>query len=184
MAWMAIIMLSHLELRPRQVTTAAAHHRRGRRHHLCFAVATPFAVGARYAYATRDFITHVFPQNPRQQDHPEERDATRNPWAGQTRVNILLLGGDGGVDRQGVRTDSMIVASIDTTTGDTVLFSLPRNLQNAPFPPGSALAKLYPNGFNGPGRRGQLAAERRLPDGAAAAPGHPRCRPTTRVPMR
>jgi LCP family protein required for cell wall assembly len=66
----------------------------------------------------------------------------------------LLLGGDGDVNRQGVRTDSMIVASIDTQTGNTVLFSLPRNLEDAPFPPGSALAKLYPDGFQGTGDEG------------------------------
>jgi LCP family protein required for cell wall assembly len=41
----------------------------------------------------------------------------------------------------------MIVASIDTRTGDTVLFSLPRNLQRVPFPRGSEAARDYPQGF-------------------------------------
>jgi len=63
------------------------------------------------------------------------------------RYNVLLLGGDAGSDRDGLRPDTMIVASVDADTGRTVLFSLPRNLQWAPFPDSSPLKKLYPNGY-------------------------------------
>lgn len=63
------------------------------------------------------------------------------------RYNVLLLGGDAGADRDGLRPDTMIVASIDADTGRTVLFSLPRNMQWAPFPDSSPLKKLYPNGY-------------------------------------
>ncbi|MGQ0844493.1 MAG: LCP family protein [Sporichthyaceae bacterium] len=63
------------------------------------------------------------------------------------RLNILLLGGDGGLNRRGIRTDSISLASIDMATGKTVMFSLPRNLQYAPFPPGTLMAKRFPNGF-------------------------------------
>ncbi|MFT4218630.1 MAG: LCP family protein [Micropruina sp.] len=63
------------------------------------------------------------------------------------RYNVLLLGGDAGADRDGLRPDTMMVASIDANTGRTVLFSLPRNLQWAPFPDSSPLKKLYPNGY-------------------------------------
>lgn len=63
------------------------------------------------------------------------------------RYNILLLGGDAGPDRTGLRPDSMTVASIDAKTGRTVLFGLPRNLEHAPFPTSSPLHKLYPNGY-------------------------------------
>jgi polyisoprenyl-teichoic acid--peptidoglycan teichoic acid transferase len=90
-------------------------------------------------------------------------------------VNILLLGGDGGVDREGVRTDSMIVASIDTTTGATVLFSLPRNLEDAPFPPNSRLAAAYPDGFQGPGDVGNWllnAVYRMVPEEHPGLLGH------------
>ncbi len=52
------------------------------------------------------------------------------------RVNILLLGGDSGVGREGIRTDTMIVVSIDPATGWTALFGIPRNLMELPFPPG------------------------------------------------
>jgi len=71
----------------------------------------------------------------------------KNPWGGRDRVNVLLLGGDGAVHRPGVRTDSVLLASIDTTTGKTILFSLPRNLQKVPFQPGTRLAEEYPTGF-------------------------------------
>ena len=47
----------------------------------------------------------------------------------------------------------MVVASIDTKTGDTVLFSLPRNLEDAPFPAGSALASVYPTVSRAPATR-------------------------------
>jgi LCP family protein required for cell wall assembly len=62
-------------------------------------------------------------------------------------VNVLLIGSDAGADRTGVRTDSVILASIDTHTGDAVLFGIPRNLQHVPFPPGTPMAEQYPDGF-------------------------------------
>jgi LCP family protein required for cell wall assembly len=70
-----------------------------------------------------------------------------DPWADTPRVNVLLIGSDAGADRTGVRTDSVILASIDTHTGDTVLFGIPRNLQHVPFPPGTPMAAQYPDGF-------------------------------------
>lgn len=60
------------------------------------------------------------------------------------RYNVLLLGGDAGKGREGLRPDSITVASIDAQTGRTVLFSLPRNLQRAPFPADSPLLKKFP----------------------------------------
>ena len=65
----------------------------------------------------------------------------------QGRYNILLLGGDAGKDRSGLRPDSMTVASVDAETGRTVLISLPRNLEGAPFPEYSPLHKKFPNGY-------------------------------------
>ncbi len=63
------------------------------------------------------------------------------------RINVLLLGADADPTRPGLRTDAIMVASVSATTGRTVLFSLPRNLQKAPFPADSALRKLYPGGY-------------------------------------
>jgi LCP family protein required for cell wall assembly len=56
-------------------------------------------------------------------------------WAGQDRLNILLMGGDAGVGRTGIRTDTMIVVSIDTETGDAAMFQIPRNFAQMPLPP-------------------------------------------------
>ncbi len=73
--------------------------------------------------------------------------AQADPWAGTKRVNVLLVGSDAGADRKGIRPDSLTLASIDTQTGATTLFSLPRNLQRVPFPPGTPMQAAYPNGF-------------------------------------
>jgi LCP family protein required for cell wall assembly len=61
------------------------------------------------------------------------------------RVNILLLGGDSGVDRRGIRTDTMIVLSIDPETGWTAMFGIPRNLFGLPFPPGHPGSDAWDN---------------------------------------
>ena len=67
--------------------------------------------------------------------------------ANKGRINVLLLGGDAGADRVGLRPDSIHVMSIDAETGRAVLFSLPRNLQRAPFPADSPLHAKYPDGY-------------------------------------
>ncbi|WP_424346504.1 LCP family protein [Kocuria sp. CH-021] len=64
------------------------------------------------------------------------------------RYNILLMGTDSGEDRSGRRPDSMTVLSVDADSGRTVTISLPRNLQNTPFPEDSPLADVYPEGFD------------------------------------
>jgi LCP family protein required for cell wall assembly len=64
------------------------------------------------------------------------------------RYNVLLMGGDSGAGRWGLRPDSMTVASIDAETGKTLLISLPRNMQNFPFPEGSVMAEQFPDGFD------------------------------------
>ena len=74
--------------------------------------------------------------------------STLPPIVGENRVNVLLLGGDAGPGRWSLRTDSMIVVSIDPLTGDTAMISVPRNLTRLPFPPGTALADRFPRGFN------------------------------------
>ncbi len=111
---------------------------------LCGAVTAPMAIGARYAVVQRDLIDTVFGD----QESATTPDATvANPWGKRKRVNVLLLGGDGAVHRPGVRTDSVMLASIDTKSGRTILFSLPRNLQDVPFRAGSKLDDAYPDGF-------------------------------------
>ncbi|CAN5171507.1 hypothetical protein BH09ACT11_BH09ACT11_02840 [soil metagenome] len=64
------------------------------------------------------------------------------------RFNVAILGGDAGAGRWGMRPDSMTIASIDATTGKTVLIGLPRNMANFTFPRGSVMAEQFPDGFN------------------------------------
>jgi LCP family protein required for cell wall assembly len=64
------------------------------------------------------------------------------------RYNVLLLGGDSGADRWGLRPDSITVASIDEQTGRTILFGLPRNMMNFPFPKGSVMHQQFPHGYD------------------------------------
>ena len=56
------------------------------------------------------------------------------PWKQRGRLNVLLLGADAGPGRGGLRTDTMIVATISTETGQAALFSVPRNLAQVPLP--------------------------------------------------
>ncbi|WP_277959417.1 LCP family protein [Frigoribacterium faeni] len=64
------------------------------------------------------------------------------------RYNIMLLGGDAGADRTGLRPDSISVASIDAETGATTIVGIPRNLYDAPFVAGSPLYGEYPDGYD------------------------------------
>ncbi len=157
--WVGVVVASHLSLRgrtsrPQRVAGGVLVGV------LAFAVAAPMAVAARYSYDTAASVQGVF----KSQD--DSRSATRptlggkpaggapagDPWADKPRLNVLLLGGDAGVGRTGNRTDTIILASIETRTGDTTLFSLPRNTGRMPFPKNSALNLYYPNGFtNGNG---------------------------------
>jgi LCP family protein required for cell wall assembly len=69
------------------------------------------------------------------------------------RYNILLLGGDAGPDRDGLRPDSISVVSVEAATGKATIIGLPRNLEDVPFVGGSPLAAEYPNGYGAHGCR-------------------------------
>jgi polyisoprenyl-teichoic acid--peptidoglycan teichoic acid transferase len=64
------------------------------------------------------------------------------------RYNILVLGGDAGRDRIGLRPDSIQIVSVDATTGATTIIGVPRNLEHVPFAAGSPLWKPFPNGYD------------------------------------
>jgi LCP family protein required for cell wall assembly len=105
---------------------------------------------AEYALITKDTLVDVFGESSLKPGEGAKVDTTAaDPWKDTPRVNILLLGSDAGVDRTGTRTDSMVVASVDTKTGHSVLISLPRNLENVPLPEGSNLRQWYPSGVYG-----------------------------------
>lgn len=106
----------------------------------------PAAQSVRYAVIQRSLIGNVFDNlRPDGAAAPGEGD---DPWAETDRVNIMLVGSDAGQDRDGIRPDSLMVASIDPQTGETVLFGIPRNLQNIPFSPENPLSQQFPEGYN------------------------------------
>ena len=116
----------------------------------CTLIAAPSALAVRYLDVQSSVIDEVFGN-----DSPSERRdvaladiAAEDPWAAVPRVNTLLIGSDAGKDRWGTRTDSMMVVSTNTKTGDTLLIGIPRNLERVPFPKSNPLHALYPNGYD------------------------------------
>ncbi|MGZ0151224.1 LCP family protein [Kribbella sp. WER1] len=146
--WIIVIVGSHRSLRPATGGTGGRVAGALFVGVLCFAIAAPAAVGVQTVLAQRTLVQDVF------QSQGESKSATRpttvnvkDPWEDRPRLNLLLLGGDDAPSREGVRTDTVIVASIDTKTGNTSLISMPRNLTFMPFPADSPLHKFYPDGF-------------------------------------
>ncbi|WP_182524212.1 LCP family protein [Nocardioides dongkuii] len=148
LVWVCVVYLTYRQVRPRERErwqTAVGH---AFVLALCLLVGFPFALAARYALVQADLVETVFEGNT---SATAPRDVSReDPWGGRERVNVLLLGGDGGEGRTGVRTDTVVLVSMDTGTGRTVMFSLPRNMMNAQFPEDSPLHDLYPEGYSGP----------------------------------
>ena len=153
--WVGVIISTHLALRGRvsQTQRAVGGVLVGV---LAFAVVAPMAVASIYSYEQASLVGTVFKSEkksksatrptlnvPTKEGEPKPED----PWADKPRLNLLLLGGDAGRGRSGTRTDSVILASINTKTGDTTLFSLPRNTARMPFPEDSPLNQYYPYGF-------------------------------------
>lgn len=93
------------------------------------------AYGANVVEIARSTITSVFDSG----EYEEPVDG---------RYNILLLGGDAGPDRTGLRPDSISVASVDAQTGATTIIGLPRNFEHAVFSEGSPLYQEFPNGYD------------------------------------
>jgi LCP family protein required for cell wall assembly len=107
----------------------------------------PVVLVQRYAGIQRDLVDSVFRADENNDDGESYTEARRREEPHDGRYNVLLLGGDGGDGRQGVRTDSIQLASVDWATGDVVLIGLPRNLIDAPFPPNSPMGRQFPDGF-------------------------------------
>ncbi len=102
---------------------------------LSLSVAGTLLFGAHLVAVQRDLIVTMF-------------GSGEVAGAADGRFNVLLMGGDSGAGRWGLRPDSMTVASIDANTGRTVLISLPRNMENFPFADGSVMAEQFPDGFD------------------------------------
>jgi LCP family protein required for cell wall assembly len=101
-------------------------------------VAGTAGYGAYVATTASGFLSSVFSAGP-----------SEPPVDG--RYNILLLGGDAGEDREGMRPDSMSVVSIDAETGKADIIGLPRDLSYVPFPEDSPMHAVYPEGYGANG---------------------------------
>ncbi|WP_329242525.1 LCP family protein [Actinoallomurus sp. NBC_01490] len=140
-AWAVIVIRSFQVVRPPGLPTAMRITSGTLVVIMALMVCTPLVYAANATYVLRDTLSSIFAG-----DGNTAVNAS-DPWKNKPRINVLLLGGDGGADRTGIRTDSMTVASIDTKTGNTVLLSLPRSLQKFPVPP--KMQKLWPYGYTG-----------------------------------
>lgn len=134
-AWVALIVDAWRLGRPLEMRRGHRLWMTGLNSILCFVTAGTLFFAAHLVSVQSSFIGTVFAAST--VSHPQDG-----------RYNVLLLGGDSGPDRSGLRPDSLTVASIDKDTGRTVLVGLPRNLQDIPFPKGSVMDKEFPNGFD------------------------------------
>jgi LCP family protein required for cell wall assembly len=147
LCWIGVIVSSHKLLRPVGASGAGRAVGSAFVGLLCFGIAVPTSVGAQNVMAQRDLVGSVFASENNSKSATRPKVNQQDPWANTRRRNILLLGGDDGVGRTGVRTDTVMVASIDTKTGDTALVSMSRNWMRMPFPAGSPLHKKFPTGW-------------------------------------
>ncbi|SDS63419.1 cell envelope-related function transcriptional attenuator common domain-containing protein [Brevibacterium sandarakinum] len=145
--WILVIIVSHFGLR------------RGHRYaswqnkmagvlvvSLALIIGIPFGVGSVYAQVQGDTVSSLFG------DSTGHAQSAEDLWADKPYINVFLMGRDNGDDREGTRPDTMLVASIDTKTGNAALISVPRNLAFPIFPEGSELDKRWPDGFRPTGQ--------------------------------
>ncbi len=148
LAWLFTIVLTHRGTDDPRLDRVQRGGLRAFTAVMCLVVAVPMATAVRYSLIQRDIVGTLFGSGRDGNGALARPGEGPDPWEGVARVNLLLIGSDAGDDRIGVRTDSMIVASINPQTGDSLMFSLPRNLEKVPFPKSNPLYKLWPNGYN------------------------------------
>jgi LCP family protein required for cell wall assembly len=150
LAWAAVILLTSAQLR-RYASLDTAQKAFGGVVVLALigGVALPAYKVTDYAMITRSIVTSdsVFRGDSETGSGGGPNAAKADPWADKPQMNVLLIGSDAGADRAGIRPDTLILASINTKTGKTVMFSLPRSLQHAAFADGSPGKEAYPDGY-------------------------------------
>ncbi|MFF0267636.1 LCP family protein [Kribbella sp. NPDC004536] len=146
-AWIWVVVVSHRLLRPLTPTTLGRLAGALVVGLVCFGIAVPSTIAAQTVMAQRNLVGSVFQSEGNSKSATRPAVDAKDPWANTPRLNILLLGADDGAGRTGTRTDTVMVASIDTKTGNTKLISLSRNWMRMPFPANSPLHKVYPDGF-------------------------------------
>ena len=114
LVWVGVVVATHLALRRapsrfQRITGGLLVAM------LAFAVAAPMAVAARYSYDQAGLVNKVFKREDttRSATRPtiaiwNERGERVDPWKDMPRLNVLLLGGDAGKNREGTRTDTVI----------------------------------------------------------------------------
>ncbi len=60
--------------------------------------------------------------------------ATLPPWDGKERLNVLMVGSDQRPGENTFNTDTLIVVSVDPTTGQVAMFQVPRDMADVPVP--------------------------------------------------
>jgi polyisoprenyl-teichoic acid--peptidoglycan teichoic acid transferase len=111
----------------------------------------PHAAVGYYDLQAYDLLTSVFQQQSGAEASPLPPNAKPMPSSVPGRITILLIGGDAGPGRTGLRTDTMVVMSVQPSTGRVVLYGLPRNLVRVPLPDDSARAfdcRCFPRPLN------------------------------------
>lgn len=159
-AWVALIAGTHLVTRPRTAGTASRAVGAAVVGFLSFAVAAPLALASQYSSDAQKLVETVFAEEDEVESdsRPSIDAAKQDPWDDIPRLNVMLLGADGASTRDAslnIRTDTIMLASIDTASGDTTIIQIPRNLQYTPFPEGSPMDEEFPRGFRGEGDRAE-----------------------------
>ncbi|WP_009882563.1 LCP family protein [Brevibacterium aurantiacum] len=145
--WILVIVISHFGLRKGHRYTSWQNKLAGVLVvSLALIIGIPFGVGSVYSRVQGDTVSSLFG------DSTGHSKSAEDLWADKPYINVFLMGRDNGDDREGTRPDTMLVASIDTKTGNTALISVPRNLAFPIFPEGSELEKAWPDGFRPTGQ--------------------------------
>lgn len=154
----ALLVLTHIDIRPRRITRPQRWISSLLVGALSLMIAAPLTVGGRYANDEAAALANIF-KDKRSGTRPsiDTDKSVDDILNSMGRVNVLLVGGDDSSTRNyrahgEMNTDTMMVASIDTRSGNTSIIQIPRNTANIPFPEDSKLHKIYPDGFtNGHG---------------------------------
>lgn len=157
--WVTLIVGTHLVTRPRRIDGTQRLVGALVVGGLSLAVGAPVAVASRYAVDQAGLVDGVFSKgdDTKSETRPDLQGADPiDVWKGQPRLNVLLLGSDASKDRSerfadrakgDLLTDTIMMASIDTATGNITMIQIPRNMARLPFPTGSRIHERFPDGF-------------------------------------
>ncbi|MDR1806934.1 MAG: LCP family protein [Propionibacteriaceae bacterium] len=152
-AWTALTVVTYWSLAPRDLSSPKRSTAALIVGLFTFAVTAPTLVAAQYSVSSAQALGSIFGGGNLSGTTPTFAPSElKDPWATKERLNILFLGFDTGLGRTaeegyGELTDTIMLASIDTQTGNTVLVSIPRDTENMPFPKDSPLYQRYPSGW-------------------------------------